>query len=460
MPQRRGASNGGGKSKIPGLGSPKVPSNGAKNGNEATGEHDLVSEDGAFATILAKLEGFDTNFEELKTEVRDGLSAVNFKIDELSDKVKTVDEKSVGMKEEVRKMADTTTGLTTRAAVHGIRLAEVERKIEQLERDKRKNIIVIEGVIEDGKTSSPEIVELLFQDLKVGYDTMVCDRIYRRGKNPPATGENRQPEAANNNKRGERRPRPIVVGFKQLSDKIEIFKHLKNLQGNVKWERVYINDDLTECQQRQLRDLRSLSAYARSQGHRSSVRSSIIIVDESRYTYSDLGRLAPELTLEKAKTLVCLQGNGIAFQSEHAPLSNLYPCNIVYKSRAFLSAEGALQYTRAVLCQRLEEANAIAAERDPYEVKRIANTLKHSPEWEAIVVDVLIEILLIKFNSNPYCKQALLATGKHRLFEATGDKKWACGLPLSKIHELKLPIPGSNRTGEALEKVRGIITVG
>ena len=138
-------------------------------------------------------------------------------------------------------------------------------------------------------------------------------------------------------------------------------------------------------------------------------------------------------------------------------MSNLYPCNVVYKSKAFLSAEGALQFTRAVFCRRTAEANANDCERNAYEVKRISSTFRHPPEWEMIVVDTLIEILLIKFTVDSYCRKALLATGKRRLFEATGDKTWACGLPLSKIHELKLPFPGRNRTGEALEKVREII---
>ena len=50
---------------------------------------------------------------------------------------------------------------------------------------------------------------------------------------------------------------------------------------------------------------------------------------------------------------------------------------------------------------------------------------------------------------------ALLAKGKKRLFEATGDKAWAYGFPLTKIHELTLPTPGKNCTGESVERKRG-----
>ena len=147
----------------------------------------------------------------------------------------------------------------------------------------------------------------------------------------------------------------------------------------------------------------------------------------------------------------------MAFQSVHSPLSNLYPCNVNYKGNSFLSAEGALQFTRAVFCRRLEEARAIETERDAYEVKRLAGTFRHPQEWENVVEDILIEILVIKFTINRHCKEVLLGTDDCRLFEATGDRTWACGLPLSRIHELTIPPIGRNRTGLALEKVRQIV---
>ena len=330
-------------------------------------------------------------------------------------------------------------------------------KIEHLEREKRRNLIIIEGVQESEENPSPEIIEELFRDLKVGFDSLVCDRIYRRGKQPREPGARPEGEAANQNKHETGRPRPIVVGFKLHESKIQVFKHLGNLKGVARWDRVYISDDLTECQLREVRDLRALSAYARSKGINSSVRSNCIVVDGRKFPYKDLAKLAPDLTLEKAKTIECLDGKGLAFQSVHSPLSNLYPCNVFYKGKPFLSAEGALQHTRAVICKRPDEAKAIEFERDAYEVKKIAASLKQTVEWDRVVEDVLIEILLIKFSANPYCKRVLLETGNRLLFEATGDRTWACGLPLARIHELTLPPVGKNRTGLALEKVRGII---
>ena len=447
------------KSRIPSLTGDGKKDGQGKDGGASNGENAQPNHEDGIGMILAKLATMDGKFDELKTEVREAIQAVDHKVGLVEERIDTVTKKSDKNEERLKEVADASEGLRVRSSVHGSRLADVEKKIERLEREKRKNLIIIEGVPESEENPSPEIVDLLFRDLKLDFDTLVCDRIYRRGKAPPGTGEGAKPEVAPEARTGHkpRKHRVIVVGFKELSDKIQVYKHVKNLQGLDKWKNVFISDDLTECQQNEVRDLRALSAYARSKGYNSTVRANCIIVNDRRYAYGEIARLGPELTLERAKTIECLDGKGIGFQSVHSPLSNLFPCNIIYKKRPFLSAEGALQYTRAIICKRYDEAATIEFERNAYEVKRIAASLGQSQQWDNMVEDVLLEILIIKFTTNQRCRNALLATGEKRLFEATGDKVWACGLPLSKIHELTLPPPGRNRTGLSVEKVRDII---
>ena len=102
----------------------------------------------------------------------------------------------------------------------------------------------------------------------------------------------------------------------------------------------------------------------------------------------------------------------------------LYPCNVCYKGNTFLSIEGALQYRKAVTCKKFV-ARIIEFERNAYEAKRIGGSFKYTQEWEDIEEDELLEILIVKFSTNQYCKQALLKTGDKKLFEATGDQVWA-----------------------------------
>ena len=70
---------------------------------------------------------------------------------------------------------------------------------------------------------------------------------------------------------------------------------------------------------------------------------------------------------------------------------------------------------------------------------------------------VMREILVEKFRSNRSCCNFLLSTGDRVLIEGTGDKKWGCGIPISKAHLITLKNPGRNLLGELLKEVRGVI---
>ena len=135
--------------------------------------------------------------------------------------------------------------------------------------------------------------------------------------------------------------------------------------------------------------------------------------------------------LLKAKTLSILEGKGIAFQSPHSPLSNLFPCNLTYRGECFLSSEGAYQYARARVNGYDKEAEEIKAERRPYRILQKAREIKATQEWEDLAESVIHEIVLEKFKTIRYCKQFLLGTGSAKLFEGTGDKRWGCGIPLA-----------------------------
>ena len=64
----------------------------------------------------------------------------------------------------------------------------------------------------------------------------------------------------------------------------------------------------------------------------------------------------------------------------------------------------------------------------------------------------MLEMLMAKFTQDADCKDFLLKTGTRKLLEGTGDRKWGCGVPISK--EIKLKNVGRNLLGLMLEKVR------
>ena len=155
-----------------------------------------------------------------------------------------------------------------------------------------------------------------------------------------------------------------------------------------------------------------------------------------------------------AKNLHILEDKAIVFQSPHSPLSNLHPCNVIYMGETFLSAEGAFQFTRAMTCGYCREAQEITFERCGFKAKNLTREFKTTKEREEISEQVMPEIWIEKFKRNQSCRSFLLSTGTRNLFEGTGDKRWGCGIPISKAHLISFKIPEKNLLGLLLEEVR------
>ena len=295
------------------------------------------------------------------------------------------------------------------------------------------------------------IVDDLCKDLQIGINAGSCTTIFRRGK---WTGGDIKKNGGAGTDGVKPRPRPIVVVFPSSNEKAQIFRNLKLLKDKEAWKNVYLNDDLTVQQSNEQRDLRALAAYAKSRGYTSNVKAGALWIDGRKYRYDEIHRLPNDISSLKAKNLHILEDKAIVFQSPHSPLSNLFPCNITYRGEAFLSAEGAFQYTRASECGYHREAQAIKIERNAYKCKSMTRDLKTTREWEEKAEQVMTEILVAKFKRNQPCKSYLLATGDHALFEGTGDKRWGCGIPIAKAQLISFKNPGRNILGRLLEEVR------
>ena len=66
----------------------------------------------------------------------------------------------------------------------------------------------------------------------------------------------------------------------------------------------------------------------------------------------------------------------------------------------------------------------------------------------------MLEVLTEKFRQSRVCSEALLKTGDKKLFEGTGDKRWGCGIPISRAKDITFKNPGRNLLGLLLERVR------
>lgn len=129
------------------------------------------------------------------------------------------------------------------------------------------------------------------------------------------------------------------------------------------------------------------------------------------------------------------------FKNEYRFLSNFYKSPLVYKGKEYPTVEHAFQCAKTFDEAEQEKLRSYAS---PVIVKRAGKKVKLRPDWEDVKIDIMYEILKIKF-SDPELKSLLLSTGNEILVEGNtwGDTFWG-----------KCKGEGKNILGKLLMKVR------
>jgi|PlaIllAssembly_1097288.scaffolds.fasta_scaffold00483_6 ribA/ribD-fused uncharacterized protein len=132
------------------------------------------------------------------------------------------------------------------------------------------------------------------------------------------------------------------------------------------------------------------------------------------------------------------------FEGDYAFLSNFWPCTIEYDGVKYPSSEHAFQAAKSD--DELTKLR-IAKTATPGDAKRLGRIIKLRPGWDDERLQVMHDILRIKF-SDPELRLLLLATKQKRLIEGNnwGDSYW--GVCNGR---------GSNHLGTLLMKVRNEI---
>ena len=105
-------------------------------------------------------------------------------------------------------------------------------------------------------------------------------------------------------------------------------------------------EDYPSNVQEQIKEMRAISAFAKSQAIDSKMRGTKIVVDGKAYSYGELGTLPHNLTIERAKVIEV--EDGTAFQGKHAYLSSHYPFTIKDGDKEYSSSEQMFHYGRGM----------------------------------------------------------------------------------------------------------------
>lgn len=146
------------------------------------------------------------------------------------------------------------------------------------------------------------------------------------------------------------------------------------------------------------------------------------------------------------------------FWQNRSPFSNWYPSKFTHNGVNFTRGEQYMMYQKAILFSDLTIASAILLTDNPKEQKDLGRVVSNYDDavWSSRRVDIMVDGLYEKFKQNPKLQEALLATGKTEIVEASPyDLIWGIGYTADDPRAVdKTKWRGQNLLGITLMKVR------
>ena len=313
---------------------------------------------------------------------------------------------------------------------------EMQGRIDKFDEEDRKKTLVMIGVPEQNKENLRRYVDVLFRDLDLPYGNEKVDQVFRLGK----FDENQQ------------RPRNLIVKLANRGIKAEIYRNIQGLQDKPHWHGVSLQDQLSPQETKEYNELRAIFFLAKKHKIENvRLRQRSIIIGTKTYAHKDIPVLPKGLTLRAATTYKTV--DGIAFKSEHNPLSNLFPCQITHNGREYSSVEHAFQHDKA-LSSGHQKADEIMITTNPYDLMKMGKDVTPGPDWNKGSTGLLYKLLTQKFQ-DAFRATALQRTGKWRLYECTFHPVYGVGRHPGNVNTLTIDtVKGGNLLGKLLEKVR------
>ncbi len=158
-----------------------------------------------------------------------------------------------------------------------------------------------------------------------------------------------------------------------------------------------------------------------------------LIIGDKSYTIHTLNTLHTTLDLTKAG-IVKVTDDITAFYGSLSYLSNFtFSQFINNRGICFHSSEQFVQHSKAILFDYPSSTDKILAAKTPGECKFLGNQVQNInfDTWKLHAKDIMKQGLCLKFSQNKNCFDALEATGKSSLVEASStDMLWGVGLGL------------------------------
>ena len=363
--------------------------------------------------------------------------------------VKSLEDKIAGLNGTLDKLSSKLYQADAKFSQHHLRLAYLEAKtkslqvenkklkdrVDILENEKRLTNIKQDGVRENDGENLSDIVLKVATAIGVRCQPPDINFVYRIGKARP-----------------DKRPRPILVQFKQQVVRNNIYYGRSKLRSSDEWKTVYVNDDVNESTRKKREDLRAVSVLCQVKNINYKLHSDSIVINGRKYAEHQLDLLPVGLTVADAKTIQTEKG--ILFQSEHSFLSSFHEAPFVYEEKVHNTVEHGFNYTRAVTGKHPDIAELISKAPTPQDAKRLGKLVPETEEFKAGKKQLMETLQYEKYAQNPHLQVQLVKTGDAKLLEATSDDFFGIGRHLNAKLLKDLTWTGANHLGVILENIR------
>ena len=189
------------------------------------------------------------------------------RMDSIDGKIKSINDQLKGM---ATKFAELCWSISKNDLLYERKLNQVcntnrmlMNRLDEIENQEKIKNIILYGKTEEEGEDITSYVGLVAMAVGTNCQPQDIEQVYRLGTKM----------------RNEKRPRPIMVKMKETQKPNQIYYARSKLKGNPTFERIWINDDVTQNTRRMREDIRSVSLLCKEQGIDHKLHSDGIIVD-------------------------------------------------------------------------------------------------------------------------------------------------------------------------------------
>ena len=247
--------------------------------------------------------------------------------------------------------------------------------------------------------------------------------------------------------------RPVSIMFEKKSHADVLFENRSWLPRGMFLDREYTAE--VEHQRKLLRPILKLARSKEEYKGKCKIENNYLVIRGMKYTVNDLNKLPNDLSGYHASSRS--NGKTTVFFGELSPFSNFHTAPFTVENKQYFCSEQYIQEQKSLEFKDTATANQILLCETAQECKNLSRNVAGYREerWKKKAIERCLPGIRAKFTQNPALAQLLLNTNNSKLAEASYDKIWGTGIPLSDENCLDEKLwNGTGIQGNLLMQVR------